>query len=211
VKTITEPVEEKLDVIIAAAQRRFGIYGAEKTSMREIADDLHMSKASLYYYFPDKESLYKSVIEKEQTEFLGTLQHDIENIDDPARCLKRYAINRLSYFRKLVNLGRVSPVSISDLKPKIAETFLQFRSKEMKIVTGIIEKGRKSGQFTIKESSEAAALLLEILRGMRSIAISNKKLMGINDQEFEELSERISSAADIFIRGLMYKKHHKQR
>jgi AcrR family transcriptional regulator len=56
---------EKVQMIIEASQRRFGLYGIEKTSMREIADDLKLSKASLYYYFPDKESLYKAVVEKE--------------------------------------------------------------------------------------------------------------------------------------------------
>ena len=47
---------KKLKLIIEASQKRFGIFGVEKTSMREIADDLKLSKASLYYYFPDKES-----------------------------------------------------------------------------------------------------------------------------------------------------------
>jgi len=209
VKNLAEPTEEKLDAIIEAAQKRFGIYGAEKTSMREIANDLHLSKASLYYYFPDKENLYKAVIEKEQAEFLGTLQNDIDSMNDPAICLKRYAINRLSYFRKLVNLGRISPGSYADLKPLILETFLQFRSRELKMVTGIIEKGRKSGVFTAKDSSEAAVLFLDILRGLRSIALSDRKLMGISDKEFEELAGHISSAAEIFIKGLMYRKQNK--
>ena len=62
-------MNNKTDLIIEAAQKRFGLYGVEKTSMREIANDLKLSKASLYYYFPDKESLYKAVVEKEQKEF----------------------------------------------------------------------------------------------------------------------------------------------
>ena len=53
---------DKVKLIIEASQRRFGLYGIEKTSMREIADDLKLSKASLYYYFPDKESRLSSLI-----------------------------------------------------------------------------------------------------------------------------------------------------
>jgi AcrR family transcriptional regulator len=63
----------RIQKIIEASQRRFGIYGIEKTSMREIAGDLKLSKASLYYYFPDKESLYRAVVEKEQDEFIEKL------------------------------------------------------------------------------------------------------------------------------------------
>jgi AcrR family transcriptional regulator len=173
--------------------------------MREIADDLNMSKASLYYYFPDKENLYKAVIEKEQAEFLKTLEKDIRDNPDPAECLRRYALNRLSYFKYLVNLGRISPASISDFRPHIADSFRIFREKEKKLVMEVLEKGQKNGQFKMADTYETASLFLEILRGLRSVFFTNKKLVTINDEEYRELSNRVASATDIFIKGLMYK------
>lgn len=204
-KEETEHREEKADVIIAAAQMRFAVYGAEKTSMREIADDLHMSKASLYYYFPDKENLYKAVIEKEQNEFLSTLENDVRENPDPAEFLRRYALNRLSYFRYLVNLGKVGPATLSDVKPVIAEVFLDFREKEKKILMQVLEKGKLAGKFRIDDTYEMATLYLEVLRGLRSVFVNNRKLHTINDEEFMELSDVIARASDIFIKGLMYK------
>lgn len=204
-KTNNEPKDDKALLIISAAQKLFGLYGAEKTSMREIADDLNMSKASLYYYFPDKENLYKAVIEKEQAEFLKTLEKDIRDNPDPAECLRRYALNRLSYFKYLVNLGRISPASISDFRPHIADSFRIFREKEKKLVMEVLEKGQKNGQFKMADTYETASLFLEILRGLRSVFFTNKKLVTINDEEYRELSNRVASATDIFIKGLMYK------
>ena len=55
----------KTEQIIKVAQKRFGQYGFEKTTMNEIASDLNMCKGSLYYYFPDKEHLYIAVAKKE--------------------------------------------------------------------------------------------------------------------------------------------------
>lgn len=205
-KTDIKPKEDKISLIISAAQKLFGIYGAEKTSMREIADDIHLSKASLYYYFPDKENLYRAVLEKEQTEFLETLEKDIRDNPDPAECLRHYALNRLSYFKYLVNLGRISPVSISDFKPLIADSFRDFREKEKKLVMEVLEKGQKNGQFRMADIYETASLFLEILRGLRSVFFTNKKLVTINNEEYRELSGRIASATDIFIKGLMYNK-----
>jgi AcrR family transcriptional regulator len=206
VKTDNEIREDKIRLIISAAQKLFGIYGAEKTSMREIADDIHLSKASLYYYFPDKENLYRAVLEKEQTEFLETLEKDIRDNPDPAECLRHYALNRLSYFKYLVNLGRISPASISDFKPLIADSFRDFREKEKKLVMEVLERGQNSGQFRMADIYGTASLFLEILRGLRSVFLSNKKLIIINDEEYKELSNRIASATDIFIKGLMYNK-----
>lgn len=197
--------EDKADLIIRSAQKLFGLYGAEKTSMREIADDLHMSKASLYYYFPDKENLYKAVIEKEQNEFLNTLEKDIRETPDPAECLRRYALNRLSYFKYLVNLGRIGPASIPDFKPLIADSFRDFREKEKKIVMQVLEDGKKKGLFRIISTYKTASLFLDILRGLRSVFINNKKLISIDDEEFKELSHQVAAATDIFIKGLMNK------
>jgi TetR/AcrR family transcriptional regulator len=52
-----EEQDKKKDQIIEAALNRFMHFGIPKTTMNEIADDLSISKALLYYYFPDKSSL----------------------------------------------------------------------------------------------------------------------------------------------------------
>lgn len=56
--------DKKRDSIIEAAQKRFLHFGVDKTTMHEIAEDLSISKASLYYYFPDKLNLYGAVLQK---------------------------------------------------------------------------------------------------------------------------------------------------
>lgn len=50
------------ELIIASATKRFAHFGFSKTTMHEIAEDLHITKANLYYYYPDKLSLMKDVI-----------------------------------------------------------------------------------------------------------------------------------------------------
>jgi AcrR family transcriptional regulator len=132
---------DKMQSIIEASQKRFGLFGIEKTSMREIADDLKLSKASLYYYFPDKESLYKAVVEKEQTEFLAKISERIFNFHEPDQLLLEYANARLSYFRTLLNLSRLRLEAYSDLKPGFRETIQLFKEKEKDIIKKIFEKG----------------------------------------------------------------------
>ncbi len=41
-------------LILESAQRQFAHYGFSKVTMDEIAQEVGMGKASLYYYFPDK-------------------------------------------------------------------------------------------------------------------------------------------------------------
>jgi AcrR family transcriptional regulator len=200
-----KPVDDKAEIIINAAQKRFGLYGAEKTTMREIANDLHMSKASLYYYFPDKENLYAAVIRKEQIEFLKKLEKDITTVDDPAMCLRKYALTRLSYFKILMNLSRLRLTSLSGLKPKIVSSMADFREEEKSLIMNVLEKGKKSGQFTFHDTSRIAILFLDLLRGLRSAFIADKDFLVIDETEYKMLSEKVTGITEIFIKGLMYK------
>ncbi len=193
-------VKERL--IIEVAQKRFGMFGLEKTSMREIADDLKLSKASLYYYFPDKESLYRAVIEKEQAEFTERMMQKILNIEEPGQVLREYANSRLSYFRTLLNLSRLRFEVYSDLKPSFIKTFNSFKEKEKEIIVRIIRKGTSDGIFFTDDEEMAASLFLDLLRGLRISILNDKKALVIRKKEFDQLIEKTNAFTEIFIRGL---------
>ncbi len=194
----------RAETIVKAAQKRFGLYGVEKTTMREIAGDLHISKAALYYYFPDKESLYNTVIIREHTEFLKKLEEDISTLSDPAECLKIYALNRLSYFRKLLNLSRIRSAYLTELRPKLADSLMSFREEEMKLLVKVLKDGIIEGQFKIDDPLRTAMLFLDLLRGLRHAYMTDKDILVIDDKEYGILSEKVTNITEIFIKGLMY-------
>jgi AcrR family transcriptional regulator len=196
--------EIKEKIIIEAAQKRFGLFGIEKTSMREIAEDINLSKASLYYYFPDKESLYKAVVEKEQTEFLHRIMERITRIEEADQLLMEYANARLSYFRTLLNLSRLRLQFYSDLKPVLKDTMHAFREKEEEIVVRIIDKGISDGIFFYEDAAKAASMFLDMLRGLRMAVLNDKISLVLDQQEYERFLEKTNAVTEIFIRGLKF-------
>jgi AcrR family transcriptional regulator len=196
---------DKVQLIIEASQKRFGLYGIEKTSMREIADDLKLSKASLYYYFPDKESLYCAVVKKEQDEFLDKISKRILSFHEPEQLLLEYANARLSYFRTLLNLSRLKLEDYSDLKPVFRETIMLFKEKEKEIIMKILEKGKDKGIFFIKNPDATASLFLDLLKGLRISVVNDNKTLIIEQEEFAQLLENTNTFTEIFINGLKFK------
>jgi AcrR family transcriptional regulator len=194
--------KEKL--IIEAAQKRFGLFGIEKTSMREIADDLNLSKASLYYYFPDKATLYRAVVEKEQNEFVERILERILSIKDADMLLREYSRTRLSYFRTLLNLSRLRLEAYSSLKPVFKDTISSFKKKEKDIIVRILEKGISDSIFFVEDSGQVAELFLELLKGLRISILNDKRSLIIDQDEYEKLLEKTNSFTDMFIRGLKY-------
>jgi AcrR family transcriptional regulator len=170
--------------------------------MQEIADDLNLSKASLYYYFPDKESLYKAVVEKEQNEFIAIIQERILKIQEPELLLREYVKTRLSYFRKLLNLSRLRLEVYSNLKPVFRETLSLFKEKEKEIIIKIFENGISNRIFFIKDTDQTATLFLDLLKGLRISAVNDKKSLFIEQEEYDRLMENTIAFTDIFIKGL---------
>jgi AcrR family transcriptional regulator len=195
----------KVDQIIMIAQRLFGIYGLEKVSMLEIAEELHLSKASLYYYFPDKMSIYKAVLEKEQEEFISRITEKIRKIRKPEKMLSEYAIMRLEYFSRLLNLSRLRLEVFSNIKPVIRETNLLFREKEMAIVEDILKRGVENNKFKIDDIPATASLFLDLLRGLRTTVITDRRTLVLDKTEFENILEKTATFTDVFVKGLKYR------
>jgi AcrR family transcriptional regulator len=198
---------DKINNIVTIAQKRFGLYGLEKTTMKEIASDLGISKAALYYYFPDKEHLFKAVVEVEQEAFFQLAEVIMQTTYDPAMMLQEFVKIRLEHFKKFFNLSRLSQEEFKSVKTMLSETFSRFCQKEIEVIKLLLDKGIESGLFKIQKEDcdEVASLFFETLRGMRVLALHNKDLLYVEQEEFDKLQKKLNGITDIFIRGLMYK------
>ena len=195
----------RLNQILNAAQKHFGRYGLEKSTMREIASDLSISKGALYYYFSDKEQLYKAVVEKEQEEFIHLLTEKLSQMSDPKEMFLEYIEIRMKHFRTMLNLSRFRLEDFCNLKPLIGDTWIQFQAKEVEIIEQILNLGIQKEQFFIDQPHEVAELFLDLLKGLRKNEMHDKELFYLNQNEYSGLVKKTIDFVHIFIKGLKYK------
>lgn len=96
-----EGIEER---ILDAAFRVFGERGFADATTREIADAVGLSSASLYTYFPNKESLFRAAVQRAWESFRSELQ------DIAARKLDREARSELLLERGFDALLKAFPL-----------------------------------------------------------------------------------------------------
>jgi AcrR family transcriptional regulator len=195
----------RLNTILSAAQKRFALYGVDKTTMREIAEDLNISKGALYYYFSDKEHLIKAVVEKEQDEFMVLFQSKIEMMDNPEEILVEYIKVRSEHFRSLLNLSRFRLNDFWALKPIMESTWHTFHAKEVEIIESIFLLGIKKKIFRMENTKEVAELFLDLLKGMRHSQLKHKELLLLDQNEYEVLLHNTYLFLKIFTNGLKYR------
>ena len=57
-----DPLDTRENQLLAIARRLFAQHGYDRTSLRDIAEAASITKAALYYYFPNKDALYERIV-----------------------------------------------------------------------------------------------------------------------------------------------------
>lgn len=188
--------------IILAARKRFAYYGFSKVTMDEIAADVGMAKASLYYYFPTKVDLFKSVIAEEQDLFIEKLNNILQAKTSAADKLQQYVRERLDHFKTFINLGKLSFQSIQELKPLFADLHKNFSEREHKLLAGIISDGNKKGEFKPGKPERTATLILHVLHGLRFRRYPFVKDLNFDDALHKQLGDEMLQVLDMLLDGI---------
>lgn len=188
--------------IINAARERFAHYGFSKVTMEEIAADVEMGKASLYYYFPTKEDLFRVVVSMEQEELKNNINLILSKNILASQKLRDYVEQRLKFFQSLLNLGALSVQTYFDIKPVFKKLFMDFESIELNLIGKIIEEGKLSKEFDPNLNKDAPLVFLHILQGLRFRVLRWNKGQRLDKETFKNLEKEMIIATDIFIRGI---------
>lgn len=200
-----ENCKTKQVIILEAARKRFAHFGYSKVTMDEIAGDVEMGKASLYYYYPTKENLFEAVIEGEQKEFVLEIEKMLARDISAAEKLKKYISKRLEYFNELINIGTLSAHSLFDNKSIFKHLFKSFQFKELELLQQIIDEGIKNSEFEKKHQKDIAKILLHIMHGLRFRTLVLLKGSVLEEKEFKVLYDEMMLTAEIFINGIKTK------
>ncbi len=199
---VTEKLKEKELAILKAARQRFAHYGYSKVTMDEIAADVEMGKASLYYYFPTKENLFQVVIFQEQDEFANEIEKMLKNETCAEDKLLQYVDLRLKYFHKLLNLGALSFYSFIEKKSQFKQYYQLFEERELQLLTKIFEEGKKKNEFKRNVDEKLITVLLHILQGLRLRTLKSIQGQKIETKIYKELKEEMLTTVEIFLKGI---------
>lgn len=136
---------EPKERIAAKAEELFMQYGIRSVSMDDIAQQLGMSKKTLYQYYADKDELVNSMIDRHITEMQSDCAHcrvqAVDAIDEMFITMERL-------MKDLVN---INPMVLYDLEKFHYTAFQRFREHKdkflFKVVKDNIEWGIREGLY----------------------------------------------------------------
>ncbi len=195
--------DKKRTQILEAATRRFAHFGLAKTTMAEIAQDLSFSKALLYYYFPDKNSLYAAVLDYVINQSFAEMEAELSTITDCCEAMMFILDKRIEFVTKFYNLLEHSISAIQQIPDEMACVLEDSKGKEIDAIASILEKGISTGQLRVENVQETAEIMLYALVGMRfSILKDVKGMLFPTKEEFDRILNLQKKMATIFLKGL---------
>jgi AcrR family transcriptional regulator len=76
--------------LLAIARRLFAQKGYDATSLRDIADEARITKAALYYYFPNKDALYERIVIESMAALLDEAQAAVRRARTPTEKVRAF-------------------------------------------------------------------------------------------------------------------------
>jgi len=149
--------------IMTKADQLFRQYGFMKTTVADIADELQMSTANIYKFFPSRNAILESCAERNIATLKGTLAGIVamggSSMDRLSRCVlsifdfhKELLQNERQIFKLVVTAVEEGWPCIRDYDAFLLETFRR-----------LIIEGVETGEFRPTEAAETAQAALDCL------------------------------------------------
>lgn len=194
--------DKKRDLIIDAALKRFAHFGLSKTTMTEIAQDLNISKALLYYYFPDKIQLYAAVMDSLISVMGQAIREQVRSAGSTQESLSIYLEKRQEFVRTHYNLlaetgkSPEMPVPVRQMVEKALES-------EKQLIADVLVAGIGRGDVGPLDNPEFyAEIFLDALSGIRLRMRQFHTFILPDKAQFAEILVKEKALATIFLKGL---------
>ena len=154
--------------IVGSAKRLFQQYGYKKTTVSDIAKAMGKVKSAIYYYFPDKESLLRAVIDEEIGKLIRSINDAVQKASTPEEKLRVYAFIRSLEIRRLSTEYTRFQAEYDQLFPLVKEIHERYDHFERDTLKGILEVGMELGHFNKTDSEVLADTILLWLKGLEA-------------------------------------------
>jgi AcrR family transcriptional regulator len=182
--------EDRVEDVLAVAARLFRERGYRATGLDQIADELGVTRAALYYYFDTKQELLEAICGKSMDAVESALQ-EVQAVPDAAERLGAFA--RAFARNTATDSARVFFRDAKELGPEARQRLRERAHRVTRGAEEIVEAGIASGRFRGVNVHVAAPGLLAMLNSLPDWVRSGRH------GSLESVTEQL---LDLFLHGI---------
>jgi TetR/AcrR family transcriptional regulator len=152
--------------LINAARAAVSRFGYRKTTLEDIAAEAGVSRATLYYHFPNKEEVFRALISNEIERFQAVLIDALDADAPPDARLLGYVRARFKHLREVKSLYSVTKHFAREFLPMADEDLARFEEAEHGFIVALLREGMASGRFRQVDPDVLGGALLAAIHGL---------------------------------------------
>jgi AcrR family transcriptional regulator len=190
------------DQILQASADCFAKYGYDKTTLDDIGRRCHMNKASLYYYYKNKEEIYIQVILNESATYIDNLQNKVATVEGYENKILTYFVERLRKYEQVLNVHHLSIESLQRIEPIFNDLYTLIQEKEITFIQSILEGGIEQDTLEMEEPKRVATALLRVAETVKhdGIRLSGNTL--VEETDFSRIENELRFILQLILSGL---------
>lgn len=194
-----ELVKEKIG---KAAMLCFEKYGLDKTTLGDIAKSIGLNKASLYYYYKNKEDIFIEVGLKEGEDYIASLQQKALLKKGIENQVWFYMHSRFNYYKNILNMNRVSVETLNKILPRFFELYDALMKKEKKFLTQLVTDAVENGELTKTKAADIADVLINISDALKHSIEQKAILKGESNVDYTQSINDMKFLVSLIFKGL---------
>lgn len=152
--------------IIDSATKYFSRYGFHKTTMDEIARNIHKAKGVLYYYFKNKEDLFNEVLKQELGSVKAALLKIVNSNRNALAIMTDYILTRFKLLNNAVNYHETLKADFFEKYHFVKDVREDFENFDQTQFTAIIQKGNDEGYLQVSNVAPTVDVAMMIIRSI---------------------------------------------
>lgn len=134
--------------ILDAAERLFGQQGFASTTIKQIGAEAGLNSALMYYYFADKETLYRATLQRIIGDLATGASSRIATLDDPEQAIRAFVRFQVEFLLARPHLPRLLVRELVDHEAAHAWDYIpQLTATTFARLCELIRSGQRSGRF----------------------------------------------------------------
>jgi AcrR family transcriptional regulator len=199
---MTEPARRAL--ILAAADRLLRHYGAQKTTVSDVAREAGVGVGSVYLEFPSKEAIVEELSRSRHREVLDAMHAAAGAARRPfSERLTRCFDARLDAFYALVDGGTHACDLVHCVSAAVKTAQVSFHHAELALVADLLRRGAEAGEL---DAADPEAVAGTILRAYASFS-----LPWIAGRDRTETRASLAAMHHLMLHGLLVRSKPRSR
>ncbi len=192
----------KREKILLSAIDCFTVNGYQKTTMSDIGKRVGLNKASLYYHFKDKLTLYGAVLQHLRNEHDTNLNKNLDTITDFNDKITYFISEEINFIRNIsINqLTNPSEEQSSDVETKNLSE--ENNTLTIKFLSSLLKSGIDNKYYSEFNHQDIAVLIFKMYYGLLLVDCPLKLPLSKRFEQYEAVKQESTILIRLILNGL---------